>query len=275
LAQSLRPYPQFGNIGVRWAPLGDSWYDALQAKLTKRYSYGLTLQGAFTWQKELTNGAEGGGPQDVYNRQLGKSISASSQPFVLSTAFTYELPGLGKNPFAKALIKGWTIGGVLRYQSGLPIGSPGASNVLSSYIFESALETRVPDQPLFKADLNCHCIDPNKQFVLNPAAWSNPANGYFGAAAPYYNDYRFQRRPDEELSLARTFRIREGMSFMVRGEFFNVFNRTYMNNPSTTNPQGTLSVSAAGVPISGFGMINTGSVNNFPRHGQIVARFQW
>src|SRR5208283_1194045 len=38
--QSLRPYPQYGTIGTLWAPLGDSWYDALQAKLTKRYSRG-------------------------------------------------------------------------------------------------------------------------------------------------------------------------------------------------------------------------------------------
>jgi len=32
LAQSLRPYPQFTNIPVNWAPLGNSWYDALQVK---------------------------------------------------------------------------------------------------------------------------------------------------------------------------------------------------------------------------------------------------
>lgn len=114
-----------------------------------------------------------------------------------------------------------------------------------------------------------------REFVLNPAAWSNPANGVFGTSARFYNDYRYQRRPDEELSLARLFRIREHMSFMIRGEFFNVFNRTYMNNPTSGNAQATPTRNASGVPVSGFGMINTGSVNNFPRHGQIVARFQW
>src|SRR5262249_54129996 len=119
-------------------------------------------------------------------------------------------------------------------------------------------------------------IDPNKDFVFNPAAWSNPANGVFGNSARYYNDYRQQRRPDEELSLARNFRIREKMSFMIRGEFFNVFNRTYMNNPSSGNAQAPQTRNpATGVPIPGFGMINPGSVFDFPRHGQIVARFQW
>jgi hypothetical protein len=63
---------------------------------------------------------------------------------------------------------------------------------------------------------------------------------------------------------------------MVRGEFFNVFNRTYMNIPSPANAQATQTRNpATGVPVSGFGMINTGSVFDFPRHGQIVARVQW
>src|SRR5262249_46313782 len=39
LAQALRPYPQFGGLGVIEAPLGNTWYDSLQVKLTKRYSY--------------------------------------------------------------------------------------------------------------------------------------------------------------------------------------------------------------------------------------------
>ena len=36
---------------------------------------------------------------------------------------------------------------------------------------------RVPGQPLFLQDPNCHCFDPSKTFVLNPAAWVNPPAG--------------------------------------------------------------------------------------------------
>jgi hypothetical protein len=46
---------------------------------------------------------------------------------------------------------------------------------LSTLLFRGRFSSRVPGQPLFLKDLNCHCIDPNKEFVLNPAAWSDPA----------------------------------------------------------------------------------------------------
>ena len=51
--QSLRPFPQYNGIGSLWAPLGASWYNALQAKLTKRYSHGLTMTGAYAFSKTL------------------------------------------------------------------------------------------------------------------------------------------------------------------------------------------------------------------------------
>jgi hypothetical protein len=138
--------------------------------------------------------------------------------------------------------------------------------------------------PLFLKDLNCHCFDPNKDFVLNPAAWSDPPAGAWGTAAAYYSDYRFERRPQESLSLGKRFVIRERMAFSVRAEFFNVFNRmNVLPNPTISNPQGTQSRNAAGVPTGGFGYINVGQIttnnqnntNPAPRTGQIVARFEF
>ena len=64
------------------------------------------------------------------------------------------------------------------------------------------------------------------------------------------------------------------MSFQIRAEFFNVFNRTYMNDPVATNPLQTPTRSN-GVLTGGFGYINPGSLNSQPRNGQLVARFQF
>jgi hypothetical protein len=157
------------------------------------------------------------------------------------------------------------------------------------------LENRVPGQPLYLKSLNCNCIDPTGQFVLNPAAWANPAAGTWGTSAPYYSDFRYARRPAESLSLGRTFRIKEKQSLEIRAEFFNVFNRVYLNNPVVTNPQAnrgcTITTPIAGMPNSvtipagtntcpagysspsGFGSINYTGLQTQPRNGQLVARF--
>src|ERR1700674_2982413 len=87
VAQSLRPFPQFGSITYLWSPLGKTWYDSLQVKVTQRFSHGLSFTSAFTWQKSLTSGAEqnviagatgGAVVNDVYNRPQNKYMSQYS-----------------------------------------------------------------------------------------------------------------------------------------------------------------------------------------------------
>ena len=124
--------------------------------------------------------------------------------------------------------------------------------------------------------------DPQKDFVLNPKAWSDAPAGQFGVAAPYYNDYRDMRHPDEQLSLGRTFRIKESVSLAVRMEFFNVFNRLVLSTPSSGNPLSTQNRDASGLTLSGFGYINTATVLSSStsgmfsqRYGQLVMRLQF
>jgi len=279
VAQSLRPYPQFnGALTPMWAPLGNSWYDSLQVKVTKRYSHGLDFTAAFTWSKELATGT---GVNDVFNRENQKSIVSTSQPLIFVLGFNYETPRFSANKVVRNALGGWTFSGILRYTSGMPIQVPGAQNNLNTHILQSTRMNRVPGEPLYLKDLNCHCIDPNKELVLNPKAWSDPAPGEWGTSAAYYDDFRYQRRPSEQLGIGRIFRIRESMSFEIRGEWFNAFNRTVMPNPSAGNPLQTPAFNAQRVPTAGFGWINVTSnatANNTTsgqRNGQLVARFRW
>ena len=174
-----------------------------------------------------------------------------------------------------------------------PLQVPNAQNNLNSYLFQGAagsaisFANRVPGVPLYTVDLNCHCYDPNKTFVLNPAAWADPAPGQFGASPAYYSDYRAQRRPRENMNLGRTFKIKERASFNLRIEFTNVFNRAFWGDPSGTaltnaKLQQVLFTAGAtrGNTSAGFGRINTtapsafGSVFNLqPRQGVLVGRF--
>jgi hypothetical protein len=274
--QAIRPYPMYASsLTAQWAPLQDSWYESLQTKLTKRYSWGLSGTAAFTWSKTISTL---NGNINYWNPSLNRSITSFDQPYLFITGFNYEVPKITRftsNKIANAVVAGWTLGGLFQYGSGLPIASPTSLNNLSSVLGFSTYMNRVPGQPLYLESLNCHCIDPNKQLVLNPAAWTDAAPGTFGTAAPYYTDYRFERRPGEQMSFGRQFKILEGHFLQVRAEFFNIFNRTYLPNPSTGNPFAATTMSN-GQLTGGFGYINPYSSLFFqPRNGQIVARLQW
>lgn len=280
LAQSLRPFPQFGGLGSLWAPLGSTWYDSLQVKVTKRFSKGLTGNLAYTWSKNLTNVENQSGgivpTNDVYNRPNQKALSVNDQPQVLVLAFNYDTPKWNKNWATKAFFSGWTFGGIFRYSSGFPIQAPNSNNALGSLLFRGTRFNRVPGEPLYLKDLNNgKAIDPFKDLTLNPKAWVDAGPGQWGTAAAYYTDYRTARRPDEQLSFGRMIRIKEKYALSFRGEFFNVFNRTYLNNPDSGNPTATTQTNSAGIVTAGFGRINPASVFNPPRSGQVVVRFQF
>jgi hypothetical protein len=292
LAQALRPFPQFTTIGAVWNPSGKTWYDSLQMKATKRFSHGLSFLGTFVWQKTLTLGAErepsAGSTgnavfNDVFNRNTNKYISLWNQPLALNLSANYTTPKINTNKVLSWVARDWTYGAFLRYGSGLPLLVPTAQSNLSAYLFQNTFASRVPGAPLFTQDLNCHCFDPQKVFVLNPNAWVDPASGQFGTSAAYYNDYRKQRRPQENMNLGRTFRIRERASFNLRIEFTNVFNRSVVNDPSNTNAKALQVKLSNGNTSAGFGYLNattsiTGStvpaiVNISPRSGVLVGRF--
>ena len=274
VAQSLRPYPQYSSSFIpMWAPLGDSWYDSLQAKVTQRFTHGLTGQAAFTWSKEE---ATGQAINNVFDPPNQKSLVSSSQPFLFVVSWTYELPfdrfGPSQNKLYKQIVGGWRLGGLFRYGSGLPIPVPASQGNLNSLIFQTTRMNRVPGQPLFLENLNCGCFDPTKTLVLNPKAWTDVPNGTWGYSAPFYNDYRYERTPYESLNLGRTFRIGEKTRLELRGEFFNVFNRLELPNPSASNPLATTTYnSSTGLLSGGFGYINVSSVGG-QRSGELVAR---
>ena len=270
LAQSLRPYPQFNSaLTARNASLGSSWYDSLQTKMTQRYSHGLDYTVAFTWAKDMDRTTA---YNDAFNRTNQKRLSAGAQPFVFSTGFSYETQKWTQYKAFRLLTSGWTFSGSIRYSSGTVIAIPVSANLLNSQIFQGTVFNRVPDQPLYTKDLNCHCFDPNKDLVLNPKAWTDAAPGTYGVTAAAYNGYRTQRIPDEQISIGRTFRIKENKQFSVRAEFFNVFNRTVYAAPAATSPTATTTFDKAGNLTGGFGFINMNS-NGQPRNGQLVGRF--
>ena len=303
LAQALRPFPQFANtpvlpaIPVYWNPMGKTWYDALQVKVTQRFSHGLSASGNFSWSKALTLGTEIGEPNpgttgnamvnNVFDRNSNKYISRYDQPYFFNAALNYTTPRLATNKILSAAFANWTVGAFVQYASGFPLQVPQAQTSLNNILFQgTSFANRVPGQPLFTVDSNCHCYDPNKTFVLNKDAWTDPAPGTFGSSPAYYNDYRAQRRPMENMNLGRTFRIggeNSRKTLNVRMEFTNIFNRAYWSDPSTTaitNFKLQQTYLNNGNVNDGFGKVITTGVTAFgttanllPRQGVLVARF--
>ena len=219
VAQSLRPFPQFGTISALGVPLGESRYDSLQLKANKRYSHGLNLTATFTWQNERTNILPGN--NQFFNDPVDRFyVSDLSEPLISVVAFSYQVPAVTNNRVVRAVVGGWTFGGMVRYATGMPIPVPASQNQLNALLFQNTRMNRVEGEPLYVVnrgqgdplaidDLNSGDIEPSSDFVLNPGAWANPAAGQFGTSLPYYDDFRYQRRPDEQLSIGRSFRPEE------------------------------------------------------------------
>jgi hypothetical protein len=117
---------------------------------------------------------------------------------------------------------------------------------------------------------------------MNPKAWVDAPIGQFGASAPYYDNYRWQRQPPESMGFGRVFRMGEGKySLQVRAEFNNVFNRHFYSAPSRNNPatptvRGNAYDGICGPLSSGFGYSNWyQGAGTQPRSGPIIARFQF
>ena len=283
LLNALRPFPQFSTIGVTNSPTGRTFYDSLQMKGTKRLSHGLQVNGTFTWSKSMV------GIRPNLFVPSNKSLESTDQPFLFNANIIYTTQKWFSNKIVATIVKDWGIGAFLQYGSGLPLTPPAATT--TNYIGTSE-QFRVPGQPLFLKNLNCGCINPYFDQVLNPAAWTNPASGTFGpATGTYYGDFRSARRPQENMNLSRTFRFKERYSLQLRGEFVNIFNRTQIGNPTTSTPSAAPG-RISGYLSSGFGVINEtiGSpqtaptytqnavvmqLYQLPRTGTLIARFSF
>jgi hypothetical protein len=301
LNQVIRPHPQWNGVPpFLGPPLGDTWYDSLQIKVTQRFWHNLSAGAAYTYSKELVNGANGdtsyltvSAPliNDVYNRAANKQISSLSHPNQLKINFQYTTPKINSDSVGLKLLSGavhdWTIGSFLVYQSGDLIRVPASNNGLLTQLDRGPSNNPAvwgggntfwninPGQSFLAKDPNCRCFDPTKDLVLNKAAWTDAAPGTFSQTAPYYNSYRWQRQPSEALNFGRNFRMgpkERNVVLNLRAEFQNVFNRLFLSSPSPTNPAAITTSNAAGL-TGGYGFVNyINGAGARPRSGQIVAK---
>jgi len=126
-------YEAGGLQGSDWD--GYSNYNSLQVTVRHNFSHGLSIQAAYTWDKNLSdvffgNAANINSALDVKS-QYGRVSYDRPQRFVIN--YSYDLPfGKGSQGLTKKLINGWNVSGITIAQSGDPLtfidpgtGTPG------------------------------------------------------------------------------------------------------------------------------------------------------
>jgi hypothetical protein len=124
-ANFLRPYIGLGSI--QYMEFGsNSNYNALQTRLSKRFSAKLTFSLAYTWSKVLD-------VADTPTTAVNPDINFNSRDYGpagfnvknnLSLSYVYPLPSIGKhwnNTFAREVLDGWQISGIASFITGLPM----------------------------------------------------------------------------------------------------------------------------------------------------------
>jgi len=295
--QSLYPYPQYQGafgpgpgISPINAPLGKTWYDGFQLVVTERLWHGITFNANYTYSKNLDLMSS----PDIFNRGLGKNLSVNDLPHQFRTSVQYITPRVSGNKIVSNVLGDWTLGGYFQYQSPAILGRPASSGLfpISNYLgrgpgsaqlkIDPATGTymspyavnwtdydgKVHPEPI---DINCHCFDPTKTRVLNPAAWENIPDGQWANDFSNLRFYRGFRYPTENLNVGRTFRIKEGVSLNVRVEFSNAFNRIQLPQPTAGGPF-TANITTQSTPGTYFGSINGGFGSVVPITGTANSR---
>ena len=229
------PFPTYGRIqeDAGWV---NSNYNSFDAKLTKRFSKGLTYTVAFTWSKAIDDGSalrsntgDTLWPTNSYNLHAERALSQFDLPRRFVGSFLYELPfGAGK-PWASQgvlskIVGGWQLGGILTLADGTPVnvaqlGDTAGLNTLGNQPDATGISP-IPANRSAQKFWNIAAINPT-----SPALSWRPGNmGRNTLFSPGTEDF--------DASLMRDIKIWETHMLNFRFEAFNSLNHPNWNTPS-------------------------------------------
>ena len=240
--QALRPFPQYQTIstGVQNGDKsGHSSYHAMVVKLDRRLSRSLIGQWSYVFSKVLTDSdtyfANGGSAMDQFNRGLEKSIGANDRTHSIKLTAVYNMPfGKGEKWLTSGplafLAGGWRLSGIFDYGSGAPLALA-RNNPLP--IFNGVTRPLIDSYDGWRAPLKGDKFDPAVDTFFKAASQFPTQPGFgFGNVTRFNPKVRSFWGQNENVSIARTFRVTEGIRIDLRGEAFNVLNRTIFGTGS-------------------------------------------
>jgi hypothetical protein len=277
--------PNFSSLNLHDFS-ADSYYHSLQLNLSKRFSYGLQFETAYTLSKSIdtasatesvfSNGALGSFRQDPFDSrgQRGLSDFDTRNNFVAN--FLYDLPfGKGQRyggsleGVAGKLVGGWSTGGIVNLRSGFPFNVSLSFDRVGSGI----------DNPQYLRPN----IAPGKKIedaiTGDPSAFVDTSFFQLQPAGFYGNSPRNALRGPNLKTFDMSFTKRTPINDRFRTEFrfeaFNLFNRANFAPPNAVNR-----VIYTSVDANGNGMLNPtfGQLTNtaaFERQLQFGFKLLW
>ncbi|HET6216666.1 MAG TPA: carboxypeptidase-like regulatory domain-containing protein [Acidobacteriaceae bacterium] len=268
LINPRRPYTNFGGISYQYGETNSN-YNALQAKMTRRFTNGLAYTVGYAWGKCLDNsdGTYIESESDEYQQPNNRAAEYSNCEFDVRNALTfsyiYALPfGHGQrllnnaSGVANAIVGGWQLEGITSMFSGSH-----EAFVTNSWDNLNNGGIGYPDKV---CSPNLGRGRSNRQKVamfFNTACFAAPHGGTIGVANYFYGDS--VRHPLDSpgeilwnMGLQKNTQVFEALNVRFTAESFNLFNRANFQPPSTSfgTPQfGTLTAANAGREIQ-FGL---------------------
>ena len=222
----------------------------LQITADKRFSHGFTVRGAYTWSKtiDMLSGfrARSTSFTNPLDHSFDRGLADFDAPhrFVLSWVWEFPFEHYVNNGFAKAVVGGWALNGILSFQSGNPFtlfqenNSSGQSNFLDrpdqlgpiSYLNPRTVQTFSPDPNGF----NGSCLNGPQtgNFWFNPLAFDCANVPLLTYGNMHRNTLRGPGINNWDLSVAKKFKINERNQLEFRSEFFNAFNHAQFLTPN-------------------------------------------
>jgi hypothetical protein len=214
LAPGLRSLSQLQSRG--W-----SIYHAMQAKFTKRYSFGLSFVNSFTWGKtmDIVSDTENA-TLNPYNFNYDRAVSDFDVPKNFTSSVVYELPfGKGKSIASGAgkgmnmLIGGWQVNLILLARSGLPFTVLQSTNLQSN---------GTQNRPNRIASGNLDSPGPDRWYDTTAFTPTIDNTGTYGSSGR-----NILRQPDQvnlDFAVVKRTMITERIEHQFRVEMFNLPN---------------------------------------------------
>jgi len=227
-----RPVPGFGTLTYVSA-MGNSEYNALQVRMERRYSSGLTMLVAYTYSKSID--LSGGGLvgdlhlRDVRNVGLERGLSSSDMRNRFVVAYMYDLPfGHGQhfninNRVINAVAGDWQVNGITTVHSGQPI---------TPQLATSSANTGDP-RPDRIANGNLPSDQRSVNNWFDKTAFVSPAAYNFGNAGR--DILNSPGAVNFDFSAMKKFPVKkfgEAGLVQIRAEFFNILNHPQFGQPN-------------------------------------------